>query len=107
MASDPKKVVMNEELLQKYPLERSLPTNAANAFEQLLHEANKEFVLLWTKEKDVKVDGVQFWKFKVRCPKRNFADAYCHIGLKYANSVLPEWQKYIKSKEKLKLKLNE
>ena len=55
MALDPKKVVMNKELLKQYPLERSLPTNAAKAFEKLLKKANEEYVLLWTKEKHLKV----------------------------------------------------
>ena len=86
---------MNSEILEKYKLERSLPTQAAKAFEKLLNEANESYVLLWEKEKHCKIRGVQFWNFTVYCPETNFADAFFHLGLKWKDTVLPEWHKYV------------
>lgn len=86
---------MNSEILEKYKLERSLPTKAAKAFEKLLKEANESYVLLWEKEKHCKIRGFQFWNFTVYCPKTNFADAFFHLGLKWNDTVLPEWHKYV------------
>lgn len=85
---------MNAEILEKYKLERSLPTKVAKQFEKLLKKANESYVLLWEKEKHCKINGFQYWNFTVYCPKTNFADAFFHLGLKWNDAVLPEWHKY-------------
>lgn len=84
---------MNNEILKKHKLQRSLPLKEAFAFEKLLTRANESYVLLWEKKKGVKVGRLQYYDFDVFCPKINFADAYCHIGLLWGKMVLPIWNK--------------
>jgi hypothetical protein len=81
--------------IEKFNLERSLPTPCAKAFEKLLIEANESYHIVWKKTKHVKIDKYQYWNFEVNCPERNFPDAYAHIGLLWHSYVLPEWQKYL------------
>jgi hypothetical protein len=88
----------NKEFLQEHQLERSLPIPEARAFEKLLKEANESYVLVWRKEKGVKVGNLQYWDFHVHCPMNNFADAYAHVGLLWAKYVLPIWNKRHKKK---------
>ena len=87
------------DILKKYKLERSLPTKAAKAFEKLLEEANESYDIQWKKEKHIKVGRYQFWNFTVYCPKTNFADAFFHLGLKWNDTVLPQWRKYVNRKQ--------
>jgi hypothetical protein len=76
------------------PLERCLPQECADAFDTLLEIASEEFVIVCQKTLSYQLKGVQYWNYKVTCPKRNFADAYAKIGSLWVTMVLPLWQKY-------------
>ena len=84
---------MNKEFLEKYKLQRSIPLKESLAFEKVLIEANTKHVLIWEKKKGVKVGNRQYYDFDVYCPTTNFADAYAYLGLRWAEKVLPIWNK--------------
>lgn len=74
----------NTEFIESRPLERTYTTKNAKIFERALNEANGEYVIIWKKQKGIKVGRVQYWDFYVHCPTTSFANAYAHIGELYA-----------------------
>jgi len=83
----------NKEFLNHYPLEFSLPLKEARVLKICLDQASRDYSIEYTVKKDVKVGKLQYYKIEVTCEKTSFAKAYFHIGLLYAEKVLPIWQK--------------
>lgn len=83
----------NKEFLSNNPIELSLLENESEAMRELLKKANENFVLEVKELIGVKTEMGQFTDFYIHCPKRNFANAYFHIGLMYAKNILPIWEK--------------
>lgn len=83
----------NKEFLQSHGLERSLPLKESKVFERLLKKAGESFAIEYTKDLGVKVGRLQYYDFYVYCETRNFADCYAHIGLLWAQLILPIWNK--------------
>jgi hypothetical protein len=83
----------NYNFLINYPLERCLHQEGADAFDKLLDIVNEDFVIVSEKRLSHQQNGIQYYSYKVTCPKRNFADAYAKIGSLWVTMVLPLWQK--------------
>ena len=82
----------NKEFLQKYPLQYSLPLEECEAFRKVLSKACEAYALDIEEELGVNSGGVQYYDFRIHCTTTGFAEAYAHIGLEYAQHVLPIWK---------------
>ena len=88
----------NKEFLENNPIELSLLENESEAMRELLKKANENFILEAKESIGVKTEMGQFTDFYIHCPKRNFANAYFHIGIMYAEYILPIWKERFNSK---------
>ena len=86
----------NKNFLINYPLEYSLPLKECKALKKVLKIANESYVVHHTENIDVKVGRLQYYKFEIYIPTKNFAQGYAHIGMLYAQHVLPIWNKRYK-----------
>ena len=85
--------------LKDNPLEYSLPLKETRALEKVFKLTFRDHGIDWNIVPDVKVGRTQYFKSSVWGYTHNFAKAYAHIGLLYAQKVLPIWESRHKKKK--------
>lgn len=81
----------NKEFIKKYALQYSLPLEETKALRKILKETFRNHGIEWREEKSVNAGNLQYYDTYIWGYTTGFAAAYAHIGLLYAQNVLPIW----------------
>ncbi len=76
-------------MLLSFPLEFSHPENVMNEIEKIVLLCNRDYVLLYDITEDIVVDGEQYYRIEIHCPKNNFSSAYWYFGILWERNITP------------------